>query len=133
MLNYTIEAPTERQLTVVKSRSNNLGEKIRLRFSGELGYEVIESSAATHSAIEKLQADSLRIVREESEQGRVQVMRKTILTALQIVEGSPQSQTLDHALRRNLLVKALIKPAKGVYALPPEEAQKDTNSPESLS
>jgi hypothetical protein len=124
VLNYTIEAEMERQLTVVKSRSNNLGEQIRLRFSGELGYEVIKSAAAMHSAIEKFQSDSVRVVRAEAEQGRVTVTRKTILEALQVLEGSPQSQTLDHALRRNLVVGTLVRPAKGVYALPPVEASK---------
>lgn len=124
VLNYTIEAQMERQLTVVKSRSNNLGEQIRLRFSGELGYEVIGSAAEMHSVIEKYQGESVRIVREEAEQGRVTVTRKTILEALQVVEGTPQSQTLDHARRRNLLVGTLVKPAKGVYALPPVEASK---------
>ena len=129
VLNYTVEPKGERQLTVVKSRSNNLGEHIRVRFSGELGYEVIASAAAVHSAIEKLQADSLRVVQQEVSQGRVKVTRKTIMEALGIAEGSPQSQALDHALRKNLVVKALVRSAKGVYALPPAEAHEAANGP----
>lgn len=128
VLNYTIESEMERQLTVVKSRSTNLGEQIRLRFSGELGYEVLKSTAAMHSAIEKYQGESVRVVRTEAEQGRLTVTRKTLHEAFQVLEGSPQSQTLDHALRRNLLVGTLVRPAKGVYALPPIEASKPSTA-----
>lgn len=129
VLNYTIAAPTERQLTVVKSRSNNLGEQIHVRFSGELGYEVIASAAASHSAIEKLQAESVRIVHEEVSMGRLEVRRKTIMEELQIAEGSPQAQALDHALRKNILNEVLVKLAKGVYRLPPAETQETANGP----
>jgi|CXWL01.1.fsa_nt_gi KaiC/GvpD/RAD55 family RecA-like ATPase len=129
VLNYTVEPKGERQLTVVKSRSNNLGEHIRVRFSGELGYEVIASAAAAHSAIEKLQAESLRVVQQEASQGRVNVQRKTIMDELGITEGSPQSQSLDHALRKSLAVGVLVKPAKGVYTLPPAETHEAANGP----
>jgi RecA-family ATPase len=49
VLNYTVENRAERALTVVKSRSSNLGEQIRVCFSGDLGYEVVASSAVSHS------------------------------------------------------------------------------------
>lgn len=126
VLNYTVEATVERLLTVVKSRSSNLGDQIRVRFSGELGYEVIASPAATHSAIERLQAESVRVVQEESQQGRSKVQRKTIMEALQITEGSSQSQVLDRALGKNVLAGKLARSEKGVYVIPPARAQEDS-------
>jgi RecA-family ATPase len=128
VLNYTIEAVGERQLTVVKSRSNNLGEQIRVRFSGELGYEVIASSAAIHTAIEQCQVDSVRVVQEETDQGRKEVRRRSIMDLLQIGEGTAQSQVLDRALGKNVFVGALVKPAKGVYAIPPPKGEEIPNN-----
>jgi len=118
VLNYTDEGTAERALTVVKSRSSNLGEQIRVRFSGDLGYEVLTSSAITQSAIEQHQADSVRVVQEETNQGRSEVTRKTLMERLQIMEGSSESQALDRALSRNVLAGVLVRPKKGVYSLP---------------
>jgi RecA-family ATPase len=118
VLNYTVEDMAIRALTVVKSRSSNLGEQIRVRFSGDLGYEVIESSAVSQSTIEKYQADSLRVVQEETKQGRPEVTRKTIMEQLQLTEGNGQAQALDRALARNVATDSLLKKRKGVYSLP---------------
>jgi RecA/RadA recombinase len=117
-LNYTVEKKDERLLTVVKSRYNNLGEQIGVRFSGDLGYEVFTSSAITQSAIEQHQAASVRVVQVETNQGQPEVTRKAIMEKLQVVEGSPQSQALDRALSRNVLAGVLVRPRKGVYSLP---------------
>ena len=119
VLNYTVEDHAERLLTVVKSRSSNLGEQIRVRFSGDLGYEVVTSTAVAQATIVRLQADSVRVVTEETTQGRPEVTRKTIREKLHIVEGSPDSQALDRALSRTGVAGLLVKPKKGVYALPP--------------
>jgi hypothetical protein len=118
-VNFTASSETERKLTVVKTRFGNLGEQMTVRFSDELGYTLAESSAISHTTIEKYQADSLRVVQEETRQGRPEVTRKTIMDQLQIAEGSPQSQALDRALARNVNLGSLHKKRKGVYALPP--------------
>jgi len=117
VLNYTVEDRAERLLTVVKSRSNNLDEQIRVRFSGDLGYEVVESSAVSQSTIEKYQADILRAVQEETVQGRPQVTRKTFMGRLKAEEGSKESVALDRALSRLRGEGVLNRPSKGVYTL----------------
>jgi RecA/RadA recombinase len=132
VLNYTDEGSDERALTVVKSRSSNLGEQIRVRFSGELGYKVIESTAVSQTTIEKHQTDSVLIVEQETRQERPEVSRKTIMDQLQIAEGSPTSQALDRALSRNVTRDLLHRKRKGVYSLPPTPERK-SECPDSVS
>ncbi len=117
-INFTAKNATEREVYVTKSRSGNLNERIAVRFSGELGYELIDASGPSQSAVAQLQVDTAKFVRDQAEQGKGLVERKTLLDHFKVQEGTKESVALDRALRKNVVTGALQKPKKGVYALP---------------
>lgn len=117
-INFTAKNATEREVYVTKSRSGNLNERIAVRFSGELGYELIDASGPSQSAVAQLQVDTAKFVRDQAEQGKGLVERKTLLDHFKVQEGTKESVALDRALRKNVVTGALQKPNKGVYTLP---------------
>jgi hypothetical protein len=118
VINYMTKGPNERLLQIVKSRSTNLNDEIHLRFAGDLGYELIESTSSDPTKEVLLQVKAVDIVREETARGRPRVKRKTLMDRLNIQDRSGNAQALDRALQRNVAVGALVRPHKGEYALP---------------
>jgi hypothetical protein len=119
-VNFTIKSSSERELSVSKSRTDNLGERIIVRFAGELGYELVESSAPSQTVIAGLQEKTVTFVREKAQQGQLEVERRAMMEYFCIKEDTSQGLAFDRALKRNVTSGALHKPRKGVYALPIE-------------
>ena len=117
-MNFMILNETNRLIQVTKARGSNLNDSIKFRFAGDLGYELIESTGSNPGMELEFQVKTLAAVREEASQGRHEVERKSFMTRLGIQEKSSQAQALDRALSRNLANGSLIRPRKGVYALP---------------
>ncbi len=119
-INFTAPTEGERLLHVSKSRAKNFGERLRVRFAGKYGYELVESSSPTEGVIAKMQADVLTIAREEAAEGRILVERKTFVARLNIEKGTAREQTLDRALKRNVEKdRTLHRMPGGGYSLTP--------------
>jgi hypothetical protein len=121
-INFTAPNERERVLYVAKSRAKNFGQSIRVRFAGEYGYEVIgESAPMQQRVIAAMQADVLRVAREEAAEGRPIVERKAFMEKLGIEKGS-REQTLDRALKRCVeKEKTLVRADGGGYSLVPSQ------------
>jgi RecA-family ATPase len=117
VLNYTAKTEEERVLTIAKTRWNNLNEQVLLRFNENLGYEVVSSSAVSETAIAKMCAEVLSLMKEALKQGRIEVTRNSMMEYLRIEEKTARSIALDRALRRLFNSDAITKPRKGVYSL----------------
>ena len=61
-INFTIDGDKGRMLHVVKSRTSNMGHRIRFRFKGDLGYELLGGSAALETCVTTLSKDILEYV-----------------------------------------------------------------------
>jgi len=70
----------------------NLGNRLRVRFRRDLGYEVIESLLLVADDHQKASSLQSPVLQAEAKTRKAEVMRKTIMDLLQITEGSPQSQ-----------------------------------------
>jgi len=117
-MNFMILNETDRLIQVTKARGSNLNDSIKFRFAGDLGYELIESSSSDPAMEIDLQIKTLETVREEASHGRHEVERKTFMMKLGIQERSAQAQALDRALSRHIVNRSLVRPRKGVYAMP---------------
>lgn len=120
-INFTVEQEIERLLHVAKSRSTNLNEKIRFRFAEDLGYELLESTGPSETIVAEIEAEVITVAKQERNEGRTEIERKTFMKKLGIEKGSAKEQALDRALRCLFLNKKLLKPYKGIYALPDVE------------
>lgn len=116
-INFTEAGSTERLLTVAKARGKNKGERIRVRFAGTYGYELVEQAAATEGVEAKMRTDVLRVAREETEQGHPAIERKTFMAVLDITDKSARAQALDRALKRLSHDGTLYRRLEGGYSL----------------
>ncbi len=117
-INFIIKGPTERQLVIKKTRGHDLNTCMTLRFSGDLGYELVESTAPSTGVIAEYRIKSFDFVCERATQGKMETERKEMLGHFKIQERTKEAQALDRALKNNVKAGKLRKTRKGTYALP---------------
>lgn len=113
VLNYTVEAGDERALTVVKSRSGNIGEQIRVRFAGDLGYEVTAAQVVNAKTISAAEEQVVQLMTTKDKEWS----RHDIMAGLLVSHGSTQAKAIDRGLHRLCERTTLEKTKMGVYKL----------------
>jgi AAA domain len=78
-INFTAPADAERLLFVSKSRAANFGQSIRVGFSGQYSYQLLEEGGSREAGmIKDLQGRSVALVREQLARGTLPVPRKVL-------------------------------------------------------
>lgn len=117
-INYMLSAEEgQRWLWVVKSRGKNIGDRIKLKFADDLGYEVLETNAPTSTQIEGLCGEVLAFIQAETGANRPAVLTSTLMTHFQAQRDSPKSKAVKRALSRNVSAGWLVHAKRGSYAL----------------
>ena len=120
VLNYTGLTDNTRQLKIVKSRYGTLNKVLTLRFSGELGFEVVDANiTSTPSAI----ADLARMVKDKLQFG--------VMTRKELVASLGNDDLLDKVLGRLVKAGEVCRPKRGsseleVSSESPNPGEKDS-------
>ena len=121
-INFTIDGDKGRMLHVVKSRTSNMGHRIRFRFTGDLGYELLGGSAVLETCVTTLGKDILEYVQICASMGSEEVSRRDLMDLLEIEDRTALSQSFDRALRAHKDNGTLVSSTKGFYKLPDHAA-----------
>jgi len=111
-LNYSESSPTTRQLKIVKSRYDGIGESITLQFADDHGFKAVEAMAiAPLSQTQVIEAHILALVAERPRS------RQDLLAAVR-QKGISNANLVDKALGELCATGKLGRPERGTYALP---------------
>lgn len=112
VLNYTVESGDERALTVVKSRSGNIAEQIRVRFDGQMGYDVLCASVTNAKTITAAQEQILKLLATKPA-----MSRHDLMSAMLVSHGTAQAKSIDRGLDRLIELEKIVRVRKGIYSL----------------